>query len=262
MTVYVIDQQLQTVTINRRVGSIEPYSGAVPSTENALTGVNWHTKCPWQITLSTGSITQMKLFYGVKYDTEFRSHMRSPAPRLAHAFDVPNAYRLFVRLKGRDEVGWFRGELENVPMVDCFDFDGSNYSVSYLIDWRLAERKQRLSDLCAGETYIPNVMHTSKPSFAGQIEWLDDCSEVCVKFVPKDFYGEYDKWENGMHIQTVEKGTFTINKRGAGKNYIILTNPGITSNGVTLHRGQPYTLQSSSIELQGNDNYILHINEK
>lgn len=262
MTVYVIDRQIQSMTLNRRAGSIEPYAGAVPSPENTIEGINWNTKCPWQITLSTDAIKKMTIFYGTQYDTEFRSHLRAHSRRLAEVSHLSNKYRLFTKLKGRDEAGWFREEMESTTYGESFDFDGTNYTASFSMDWRLTERKQRMLDLCAGETYIPNVMDVSRPAFAGEMEWMSDCSEVCVKFLPADFYGEYDKWENGMHIQTAEAGNFTVHKRGTGKNYIVLTNEGVTRDGVTLNRGRPYTLTSSSLELQSADNYILQINEK
>tara|TARA_R110000868_G_scaffold276552_3_gene536240 strand:+ start:4489 stop:5277 length:789 start_codon:yes stop_codon:yes gene_type:complete len=262
MTNFVIDNQIQTLALERVAGQIEFFEGAIPSPENTLAGIGWHTLCPWQITLSLDVYKHIKVSYGQKYDTEFRAHMNAPGLRLREVSNIGAVHRLFLENKMLGAVGWSVEQASTATLAEMFDFDGSDYSVTYKSDWRYSKNKERMLELTGGETYVSNVMATSRPAFPGEVEWIQGGSEVCVKFVPSESYGGYNAWENGLHIQTQEAGAFTILKRGTGKNYIILTEDGQTSTGLGLDAGRPYTLVSPSISIMARDNLILHINEK
>lgn len=271
------NNQIQTIVLNKGANDVDLVEGGYQDDETIINDTPYWVRCPWQFRFGLDAKWVLKLVFGRDNDTALKVYQNHP---ISHpnqklsdqSLSFPNHVRLFWKLPQNtapgihpndnnldvDGVTQLPGDVVTHNMVTSLD--QTDYSLSYEVDMDIETNKLRLRSLpIVVDDFIPDVMNKARFAYPSKTTYLQQQKIICVKFLPvARSYQSYQGWNNGLHLQFADDGPKTIQKKGV-EDYLIFAGQTITTSDVIINRGQPYKLNSDSIEVDPGTNMILHI---
>lgn len=272
------DNQIQTMVLLKKEGTVDTIEGAYQDNETTIPGTPYYVKCPWQFRFSTNALWNVKFIFGKDNDDTLKVYQNHPTNHATAVVEdagigFPNYVRMFYKTTKTNQAGihpndtnladdyrTYVGDRVNHNMLA--DLDTSDYSLTYQVDMNIETNKLRLRSLpIVQDDFVANVMNRVRFAFPSKTTYLQRQEVVCVKFVPASrTYQGYEGYNNGMHLQFDGEGHKVISQRGSSnEEYLVFAENTRLSNGTFIQKGQPYKLSSSEIIVEEGTNMVLHI---
>jgi len=244
-------------------------TSAFPTTTTKLK--DDYFKMNWGGQFQSDGTRAIKYFFTQKKDTDFRNLMNKT---LNQAIDSDefiaqiNACCLYNRVDSA--YGVSAANHGDCLMGDLFDFDGSDYSLTYQLNYNIGANKlARLKTigLINADNTIDNPLANFRPANACEITFQSDMNDkrsVCVNFIPTNVAARSDfksNWNQKGYFNPTSSDNTVITKLGATTDILVPLNDFtcVKDTNVSLEFGRPVKLVSDSVTLTDRSGFIIHV---
>jgi len=165
--------------------------------------------------------------------------------------------QLFSKPKDSTQWGLFPDQQRDWRISEFFETENNDIIIP--MNRRVEELRARIGNtkLLDEHNYISDYWHTQLPSRPSTVEYKNDCTVICVSFVPRPDI----EWKCGAWIQYDFDGPKRIEKKGSSIAYIVTAKDTELLDGTKIVAGVAYRMNSPLLEFIAGTNIILHIHD-
>ena len=214
---------------------------------------------PMNCLLSDDLVVQYTYNLGAHPDSEFKNFLDKKTTILQNELLNFNLARLFLVNGSTNAVGFLPGETMNLS--DVFVFDKDTTSATATIDYRFADREERIKQILDfiatddDKRFVPNAIRRNVPKYPVQQTVVEDGTMCCFNFYPNGLttFNDYNLWSDGAYIKFADE-SLVVTKKGTIDYIVVMKTDG------PCQESQGYKLDSDSVTFPvGQQNIILHL---
>ncbi len=224
-----------------------------------------YSKATWNCHVMTNGTKNVKVHYTAKKSTDFRALMNMTLAEAGRDgwWSKVNCCALYNRVD--EQFGTCIAAHGDQTMGDLFEFNGSDYTVTYRFNYNLWDRIDRLKTigLLNDDLSMDNPFNEVLHSFPTELQMQGDPDgrDICMNFVGDVTNpSQMVEWNSKAYLIPDETTALTIPKRGQADTLVMTNVFTVGDTNIPLEVGRPIRLASLSVDInQGVRGLIFHV---